>query len=232
MCDRYSFTLPKDKIIRRFGVKVKQVPPPNYNFAPGMVIPAIIQQAPVEFSYLHWGMAIPHIKDKNKFRQVQTIDIAAFLSQLYLQELLSSHRCLIPADGFYLWKRVSKKGKVPYRVVVKWNLPFALAGIWTTNKEVEIQKDCALLTMPSNAALQQIGSYMPAILPLEHEKAWLYENLTAEEAMKLLLPYAPENIKAYPISAQLLSADENTELLTKPAQPTDQFGNYILFEDN
>jgi putative SOS response-associated peptidase YedK len=232
MCDRYSFTLSREKTARRFGVKAKQVPPPNYNFAPGMMIPAIIQQAPVEFSFLHWGMYVPHTKDKNKTKQVSTIDISSLPANAYVQELLSTNRCLIPADGFYLWKRVSKKGKVPYRVVVKWNLPFALAGVWNTNRGNETQRDIALFTMSSNTALQHICGYMPAILPLEHEKTWLYENLSAEQALQILLPYSPENMKAYPISAQLLNANDNTELLTRPAQPTDQFGNYILFEDN
>jgi putative SOS response-associated peptidase YedK len=232
MCDRYSFTLSKEKTIRRFGVKVKQVPPPNYNMAPGMAIPAITQEAPVEFSFLHWGMTIPHVKDKSKVKQVQIIDVASFPSQPYLQELLATNRCLIPADGFYQWKRVSKKGKVPYRVVIKWNLPFALAGIWNVHDRNETQKDGAVITMPSNSALQSICGYMPAILPLEHEKAWLYHNLSAAEALQLLLPYPAENMKAYPVSAQLLNSNQNTELLTKPAQPTDQFGNYILFEDH
>jgi putative SOS response-associated peptidase YedK len=232
MCDRYSFTLSKEKTIRRFGVKVNQVPAPNYNFAPGMEIPAITQQAPVEFTFLHWGMAIPQVKDKNKFKQLCTLDIASLATQLYLQELLTTNRCLIPADGFYLLKRVSKKGKVPYRVVVKWNLPFAFAGIWNVNRENEVQKDCVILTMPANAALQHICGQMPAIIPLENEKAWLYQNLPAEEALQLLLPYPPENMKSYPVSAQLLNANDNSALLTKPAQPTDQFGNYILFEDN
>jgi putative SOS response-associated peptidase YedK len=197
-----------------------------------MNIPAITQQAPVEISLLNWGMGIPQIKDPAKLKQVSLISAALFPAQPYLQDLLSANRCLIPADGFYLWKRVSKKGKVPYRIVLKWNLPFAIAGIWSISKNDETQKDCALFTTSSNTALQHISPYMPAILPLEHEKTWLYESLPAEEALKLLLPYPAENMKAYPVSARLLNANENSELLTRPAQPTDQFGNYILFEDN
>ncbi|MDO1447390.1 SOS response-associated peptidase [Rhodocytophaga aerolata] len=231
MCDRYSFTLSKEKTIRRFGLKIKQVPAPNFNFAPGMQIPAIMQQAPVEITLLHWGMDIPQVKDPSKFKQVSVISTDPLPSQPSLHELLTTNRCIIPADGFYLWKRVSKKGKLPYRVVLKWSLPFAMAGVWNTSKTKESQKDCSILTTSSTSVIQHISKHMPAILPLEHEKAWLYENLSAEETLKLLLPYPAENMKAYPVSAQLLQANENSELLTKPAQPTDQFGNYILFED-
>lgn len=196
-----------------------------------MQIPAIMQQAPVEITLLHWGMDVPQVKDPSKIKQVSVISTDPFPSQPSLHELLTTNRCIIPADGFYLWKRVSKKGKIPYRVVLKWSLPFAMAGIWDNNKTKESQKDCSILTTPSTSVIQHISKHMPAILPLEHEKAWLHENLSAEEALKLLLPYPAENMKAYPVSAQLLQADENSELLTKPAQPTDQFGNYILFED-
>lgn len=232
MCDRYSFTLSKEKTIRRFGVQLKQVLPLNFNFAPGMGIPAITQDFPMEISLLHWGMDIPQIKDKNKLKQVQNISITSFTPQSYWQSLLVANRCIIPADGFYLCKRVSKKGKVPYRVVLKWNLPFAIAGIWNINKYDESQKDCVVLTTPTNTALQHIAGYMPAILPLEYEKAWLHQTLSTEEAIKLLQCYPPENMKVYPVSSQLLHANENSELLTKPSQPTDQFGNYILFEDH
>ncbi len=196
-----------------------------------MQIPVITQQMPVEITLLHWGMGIPQVKDPSKLKQATVINTAPFPPQPYLHDLLTTNRCIIPADGFYLWKRVSRKGKIPYRVVLKWSLPFAMAGIWDTSKTKDSQKDCVILTTPSTSVIQHISSYMPAILPLEHEKAWLHENLSAEEALKLLLPYPSENMKAYPVSAQLLNANENTDLLTKPAQPTDQFGNYILFED-
>ena len=42
-------------------------------------------------------------------------------------------RCLIPADGFYEWKK-RKKGRAPYLVVLSNRQPFAFAGLWESWK--------------------------------------------------------------------------------------------------
>ena len=39
------------------------------------------------------------------------------------------HRCLIPADGFYEWRK-TPEGKVPYSIEMKDGSPFVFAGIW------------------------------------------------------------------------------------------------------
>jgi hypothetical protein len=36
---------------------------------------------------------------------------------------------LIPADGFYEWKKVLG-GKIPYSIPLKYGPPFELAGLW------------------------------------------------------------------------------------------------------
>lgn len=38
-------------------------------------------------------------------------------------------RCLIPADGFYEWRKVLG-GKIPYNIQMKDGRPFAFAGLW------------------------------------------------------------------------------------------------------
>jgi hypothetical protein len=45
------------------------------------------------------------------------------------KQLLGTHRCLIPADGFYEWRR-DGKGKVPMRIVMKDRQLFTFAGLW------------------------------------------------------------------------------------------------------
>src|SRR5512133_1376052 len=43
--------------------------------------------------------------------------------------LLDRRRCIIPADGFYEWRKEGKR-KVPMWVYLKTKQPFALAGLW------------------------------------------------------------------------------------------------------
>ncbi len=201
MCDRYSFTLSKEKTARRYGVKVYQTPEVNYNIAYEAKAAAIIQDLPLELSFLHWGMQVPKAKSNHAFKQIYTVDIASLPKQPYVQELIKHHKCIVPADGFYLWKKISRKGKVPYRVVLKWNLPFAMAGIYMS-AERENKKSFAVLSVHTNTLLKPISSLMPAILSLEHEKTWLNPELSIEDACKMLTPYPPQTMKIYPASAR------------------------------
>ena len=39
-------------------------------------------------------------------------------------------RCLIPADGFYEWKRLDEKTKQPSAFALRSGQPFAFGGVW------------------------------------------------------------------------------------------------------
>jgi putative SOS response-associated peptidase YedK len=56
--------------------------------------------------------------------RVETVDTAASYRAAF-----KKRRCLIPADGFYEWKKVLG-GKVPYTIQMKDGSPFAFAGLW------------------------------------------------------------------------------------------------------
>jgi putative SOS response-associated peptidase YedK len=45
------------------------------------------------------------------------------------KHLVGSRRCIIPADGFYEWRKEGKR-KVPMCVYLKTKEPFGLAGLW------------------------------------------------------------------------------------------------------
>lgn len=233
MCERFSFALSKEKIARRFHVKAAQVPAVNYNISPGQLVPVISNHSPKQLSSFHWGMMPPANNGKKSPQQVNVIGAEAFHKQPYFAELLQTKRCLIPADGFYMWRKISKKGKIPYRVVLKWNLSFAFAGIWDAHTVAEsehISYSCTILSTTSNQLLSGIEAHMPVILPLEFEQKWLDANMSLEEARSLLLPYPSDKMNYFPVSTQINIVGFNSPLLLQPTQPTDQFGNYVLFD--
>ena len=44
---------------------------------------------------------------------------------------LEAKRCLIPADSFFEWKHIAKKGNPKYEFLVGGGVPFAFAGLWS-----------------------------------------------------------------------------------------------------
>jgi len=55
--------------------------------------------------------------------RVQTVDTAPSYRQAF-----KKRRCLIPADGFYEWKKVLG-GKIPYSISMKDDSPFVFARL-------------------------------------------------------------------------------------------------------
>ena len=43
---------------------------------------------------------------------------------------LKKRRCLVVTDGFYEWKKLDKKTKQPYRIVLDSGKLFSFAGLW------------------------------------------------------------------------------------------------------
>ena len=75
------------------------------------------------------------------------------------------HRCLIPADGFYEWKKAGRI-RQPYFIRLKDGLPLAFAGLWQEWRDPDGQAVgcCAIIVTRANALLQPIHERMPVIL--------------------------------------------------------------------
>ena len=127
------------------------------------------------------------------------------------------HRCLILADGFYEWKRGGKR-KVPYRIALKTEEPFAFAGIWSLVHDAQgvVQPTFALLTTEANPLVAQIHTRMPVILREQDEADWLTPTLALDAAQALLVPYPAERLMAYEVSSRVNAATSNSPDLLRP----------------
>src|SRR5690606_30862480 len=83
-------------------------------------------------------------------------------------------RCLIPADGFYEWKKTSH-GKQPMRIMLKSRSIFSMAAIYETWIAPDGSRinSCSILTTTPNAIVAPIHDRMPVILKPEEESLWL-----------------------------------------------------------
>jgi putative SOS response-associated peptidase YedK len=127
-------------------------------------------------------------------------------SKPFFRQAFRSKRCLVLADGFYEWKRTGKR-KMPYRIALKINEPFAFAGLWSTVRDAQgrPRTTFAVLTTDANALVARLHPRMPAILRPQDEAIWLDPLLSPEQAQTLLAPYPAGLLHAYPVSAQVNS---------------------------
>lgn len=232
MIDRYSITVTPEVIRDRFSVDVLDFYKPHYNAAPMHLLPVITNTNPDGVSLFYWGTSPEW--SKNKMPSEKTINVRAesFDEKPALKKALRKNRCLIPADGFYGWKKVGKKTAIPYRFVLNSRDPFAMAGLWeefedTEGKEIQT---FTVITHESNELVGQVQERMPVILTRQDEVLWL-DNTTAEDALTALLrPYPAAGMTHYPVSPRIGNPAFDVPSMITPTPPADQFGNLTLFD--
>jgi putative SOS response-associated peptidase YedK len=204
MCGR--FTLHSRERIKIKGLANPDLPfEPRYNIAPSQTIAAIADfgRGP-ELRWLVWGLVPSWSIDGKGFinARAETLEDKPSFSDSF-----RVRRCLIPADGFYEWKR-SGRSKRPFYFQMEDESPFAFAGIWDRwkNRPQSIVS-CAIITTHPNELVEELHDRMPAILLPEFYEAWLDLNTDRAKLQQLLTPVPASKMKVYPVSSAVNSPD-------------------------
>ncbi len=231
MCGRYTLVKKADEIAKRFKVDVGPSYTPRYNAAPTQLLPVITADSPEGVSWFYWGLIPSWSKNKSISQKLINARAETVEEKASFRTALQKRRCLIPADGFYEWKPVSKKGKVPYRITLLNEELFAFAGLWEEyeDDEGDIVHTFTIITTQANSTLQSIHDRMPVILTRDSEALWLDQKASPEALKEVLQPYHRDATRFYTVSAKVNHASEDEPSLIKPAPAADQFGNYTLF---
>lgn len=208
MCGRFSLTTDEATLNERFRLAGGVAPyVARYNCAPAQNLAVITSEAPECLSYFRWGLIPFWAKDEKIGNRLINARAESIEDKPSFRNAFRQRRCLVPADGFYEWK--SSNGKTPYRIMLKDNQPFAMAGIWETwkNPEGKIIKTFSIITTTANELMKNIHDRMPVILPPEFEGIWLKSN-DIREIRELLQPFESERMQAYEVS-KLVNSPRN-----------------------
>ena len=139
---------------------------PRYNIAPTQLVPVITSQSPKGFSFFYWGITPDFGKNKPVAQKLINARAESVNDKISFKSSFEKRRCLIPADGFYEWKKLGKKTKIPYRFTLREGELFAFAGIWEEYETVsgEIEHTFLILTTSPNETVSEIHDRMPVIL--------------------------------------------------------------------
>ena len=216
MCGRFSLTSETNRIVEAFDIDEVKGPFRNsYNIAPGQDIGAIIEDNSRRLGPLRWGL-IPSWADDPRIGNRMINARAEGLEQkASFKTPLRQKRCLIPADGFYEWKKDGNR-KTPFYVFLKDKSPFVFAGLWDIWKSPQGEKTatCTIITTSPNSLVKELHNRMPVILPKEHIDLWLDSSMREEEKLlSLLKPYPAEEMACHEVSPLVNSPEEDSEKL-------------------
>lgn len=221
MCGRLTLFTNIDEIVDQFNISnMSEIEYyPSYNIAPSQQILAIISDGQYNRAgRLRWGLIPSFSKDKlNGYKMInaraETIDEKASFKRLF-----ERRRCVIIADSFYEWRKGSDK-KVPFRIHMKNNNPFALAGLWDRweSPEGEVIHSCTIITTAPNKLMMDIHDRMPVILPKKQEKVWLDRSVVDKDLLKkILIPFDATQMVAHEVPPLVNSPhNDSYECITK-----------------
>lgn len=192
MCGRYTLTNPDPKRLKlRFGIDApfEFDERPRFNIAPTDSVLAVrARDHTRELGKLRWGL-MPGRWAEKPGRPLINARAETIATQPAYRESFRERRCLIPADGFYEWKKLPT-GKQPMWISLPGADLFAFAGIWASleRSDGETVHSCSIITCEPNEMMRQIHDRMPAVLEPDAESTWLDPDADPDVLLSLLGP--------------------------------------------
>lgn len=212
MCGRFSFSSLTKIIEDRFDIKVdKATYKPRYNCAPSQNLAVISNSNPDVLSYYRWGLIPFWAKDKSIGNKLINSKAETITQKPSFKNSFKRKRCLVPCDGFFEWKKINAKEKIPYRIKMEDDSLFSMAGIWDSwrNEDGENIDSFSIITTTPNELMSEIHTRMPVILKREDEHLWLSAT-EPEKLIPLLTPFPANKMTAYAIS-KLVNSPRNDQ---------------------
>ncbi len=206
MCGRFSSLTPPEAMRRLFHL-VEPVPagPPRYNCAPSQDLAVVIatpagrRLVPMRWGLIPaWSAGPGHGPCPINARAETVAEKPSF------REAFRRRRCLVPADGFYEWRRDGRR-KRPVRFTLSDGAPFAMAGIWEAwhGPDGTTIRSFAIIVTDANALVRPVHDRMPVILAPGDWAAWLDPG--NPDPRPLLTAFAAEAMRAQPVSERVNS---------------------------
>ena len=225
MCGRFIQCASGAVLAERFQLATPPDLIPRYNIAPSQPIDAvrIAGDGRREGVTLRWGLVPAWASEPQAAYSTINARAETVAEKPAFRQAFRRHRCLIPADGFYEWRKVDAR-KQPYCIAPADGQPFAFAGLWERwERDGRVLESGTILVTQANALLASIHDRMPVILDPADEARWLDPALTDPAALRpLLVPCPPERLRLWPVSPAVNHPrHEGPDLMTPVTLPAD-----------
>lgn len=225
MCGRYVLYSDKQTLTNHFKAPFKSDESfyqPSWNIAPGSINPVMLLGKAREpgMAPMRWGLVPSFAKDESMAYKMINARGETIAEKPSFKKSFQRKRCLIPANGFYEWKKIEGTDKkLPFYIRLVTDELFAFAGIfdfWQSADGKELFT-YSIITTEANTLLQPLHERMPVILNPKDYKTWVDPMNDDSEGLKSLLkPWPTESMRVYRISDDVNKTSNNTPELLKP----------------
>ncbi len=196
---------------------------PSYNIAPSAAIVTIGRSRPEHphrMALLKWGLVPSFAKDPTRMAPIN-VRSETVLTKPMFRRPIERQRCLVPANGFFEWKRAGSR-KQPYFIRRADGRPLLMAGIydvWRGGEGGAPLMTCAILTTDSNDWMKPLHHRMPVMVAPEAAARWCDPQRPAADVLPLLTPPPADALEAYPVDARMNSPRHDDPACIAPLPP-------------
>lgn len=235
MCGRYLLLATPEDVAEFMGVMELEGFPPRYNIAPTQPVLAIVEGEQQEKGsnlpqrqavLVRWGLLPGWLKDPRDFPLLINARSETAIGKASFRAAMRHRRVLIPATGFYEWRRPSKDegGKSQaFFMKPKQGGIVAFAGLmetWSSADGSEVDTG-AILTTAANASIRRIHDRMPVVISPQDFSRWLDCKTQEPRAVADLMVPAPDDFfEAIPVSDKVNKVANTGPELVEPVAET------------
>ena len=192
MCGRFVLETPLKATAEIFNAKMAKslVMVPNFNICPSEKISVLVSNSGKrKLGQMRWGF-VPHwyksVVDGPLLFNARAETLA---EKPAFRDACRKRRCLIPADGFYEWKKkVGSKSK-PFYFRRSDRQQMIFAGLWQFSDDREDRiPTCTIITVPASEQISGIHNRMPLLIDPSDWAVWLGEGQGVKAAKLMKTP--------------------------------------------
>lgn len=231
MCGRFTLTATPEEVAALFAILDLEDFPPRYNIAPTQPILMVIAghpQAPGSNLpdrrpvLVRWGFIPYWAKEPKKLPLLINARSEEAAEKNTFRAAMRHRRTLVPASGFYEWRRDGKKTGQAYFVRPRGGGMVAFGGLmesWHEPGGSEIDTG-AILTTAANSDVAHVHDRMPVVIRPQDFRRWLdcraYE---PRDVADLVQPVEPGFFEAIPVSDKVNKVANTGPEVQAPAEP-------------
>lgn len=223
MCGRFVLNATPDEIRELFGYTEETWFPARFNIAPTQPIGVVRQVAGQRhFSMMRWGLVPSWVKDPATYQLLINARAESLYERPAFRDAIRFRRCLVPASGFYEWKRGGKASR-PFWLPPSAGGLVAFAGLYETwsDRDGRTIDSACIITVPANRETAAIHDRMPAVIRQDDHDKWLSSGELPPPVIESLLRPAADNFFApVPVGTRVnAAANDGPDLILQVEEP-------------
>lgn len=190
----------------------------QYNIAPTQSVPVLRfdAQSGWDLPSMRWWLVPAWSAGPDNKYSMFNARSETLASSRAFKEPFRRRRCIVPASGYYEWKKEAG-AKVPYYIAPQSASGFAFAGLWDRWRSGDqVVESCTIVTAAAPDTMSALHHRIPVHLTNEQARAWVSLDATSSDLAQLLKPEIRINLTVTPVSTQVNNARNNDARCIEP----------------